>query len=158
MIVYTKTRVAAPSFLFTVGTVTRVIVMVMLLMLLRLTNFLSLCIGPEHGLHKGHTLISPKLCVALLGLSGCTCCCHKELTIAVIATAVQGVVGLVAAAVGFAMMAKLLTVSFLWDLFFLATRRAHLGAALGIRTSCCSLALSLELLILHLNHDSLNSF
>ena len=76
-------------------------------MLLRLTSFLSLYIGFEHGLHKGHALIAPKLLVGLLGLRGLTCCCLEGLTIAVIATAVQGVVGLVGAAMGFATLAKL---------------------------------------------------
>jgi hypothetical protein len=56
-----------------------------------------------------------KLLVGLLGLRGCTCRCRKGLTIAVIATAVQGVVGLVGAALGFATLAKLLTASLLRD-------------------------------------------
>jgi hypothetical protein len=60
-----------------------------------LTRFLSLYIGLKHGLHKGHTLIAPKLLVGLLGLRGLICCCHKRLTNAVIATAVQGVERLV---------------------------------------------------------------
>jgi hypothetical protein len=114
MLVYTKTRVAAPSFLFTVGTVARVIIT--LLILLRLTSFLSLQIGLKHGLHKGHTHIAPKLLLGLLGLRGLTCCCCKGLTIAVIATAVQGVVGLVGATMGFSIWQKLLTAILLWDL------------------------------------------
>ncbi len=68
MLVYTKTRDIAPSFLFTVRTATGVIVM--LLMLLRLTSFLSLYIGLEHGLHEGYTLIAPKLLLGLLGVRG----------------------------------------------------------------------------------------
>jgi hypothetical protein len=71
----------------------------MLLELLRLTSFLSLYIGLEHGLHESHTIIAPKLPVGLLGLRGLTCCCWEGLTFAVIAMAVQGVVGLVGAAV-----------------------------------------------------------
>jgi hypothetical protein len=90
MLVYTKTRVAGPSFLFTIGTVTRVIVV--LLTLLRLTSFLSLYIGLKHGLHKSHALIAPKLCVGLLGLRGLTFCRLEGLTIAVIAMAVQDIV------------------------------------------------------------------
>jgi hypothetical protein len=94
MLVYTKSCVTLPSFLFTVGTVTGVIVM--LLALLRLTSFcLAFCISLKHGLHEGHALIAPRLLVGLLELRGLTCCCLKGLTIAVIATAVQGVVGLV---------------------------------------------------------------
>jgi hypothetical protein len=59
MLVYTKARVVAPSFLFTVGTVPGVIVT--LLAFLRLTSFLSLNKGLEHGLHEGHveTLADP---------------------------------------------------------------------------------------------------
>jgi hypothetical protein len=113
MLVYTNTRSVAPSFLFAVGTATRVIVM--LLMLLGLTSLLSLHIGFKHGLHKDHTLIDPKLLVGLLELRGLTCCCHKGLTIAVIMMAVQGVVCLVRAAMGFAMLAKLLIASLLRD-------------------------------------------
>ena len=68
MLVYTKTRVAVPSFLFTVGTVTGVIVA--LLALFRLSGFLlAFCISLEHGLHKSHALIASKLLVGLLGLS-----------------------------------------------------------------------------------------
>ena len=75
ILVYTETRVATLSFLFIVRTVTRVIVT--LLTFFRLTSFLHLYIGLEHGLHKGHTLIAPKLHVRLLGLRGLTCCCHQ---------------------------------------------------------------------------------
>jgi hypothetical protein len=88
MLVYT--RVAIPGFLFTVGTVTGVIDT--LLAPLRLTGFLlAIHISLKHGLHKGHALISPRFHVGLLGLRGITCCCLKlkELTIAVIATAVH---------------------------------------------------------------------
>jgi hypothetical protein len=87
------------------------------LALLRLTGFLLVFyISLEHELHKDHALIAPKLLVGLLGLSGLTCCCLEGLTIAVIATAVQGVAGLVGSAVGFAMLAKLLTATFLRNL------------------------------------------
>ncbi len=130
MLVYTKTCVTTPCFLFTIGTVTSVIVTI--LELLRLISFLSLHIGLKHGLHKGHALVAPKLLVGLLGLRGLTCCCCKGLTIAIIAMAVQGVVSLVGAAMGFAMLEKLLTASLLWDLFTRATRCLLLGITLGI--------------------------
>jgi hypothetical protein len=85
-------------------------------MLLRLAGFLlAFCISLEHGLHKGHALIAPRLLVGLLGLRGLTCCYLKGLTIAVIATAVQGVVGLEGTTVGFAMLAELLTATLLRD-------------------------------------------
>jgi hypothetical protein len=101
MLVYTKSRVAVPSFLFAVGTVTGVVVM--FLTFLRLTGFLlAFYISLEHGLHEGHALNAPRLLVGLLGLRVLTCCCPEGLTIAVIATAVQGVVGLEGTAVGLA--------------------------------------------------------
>ncbi len=85
-------------------------------MLLRLTGFLiDLYIGLKHGLHKGHALIAPKFLMGFLGLSGLTCCCLEGLTIAVIAMAVQGVLGLVGTAMGFATLAKLLTAILLRD-------------------------------------------
>jgi hypothetical protein len=77
------------------------------LALLRLTGFLlAFHISLEHGLHKIHALIAPKLLVGFLGLRGLTCCYLKGLTIAVIAMAVQDVVGLVGTAVGFARLAN----------------------------------------------------
>jgi hypothetical protein len=79
MLVYTKARVAVPSFLFTVGTVTGVIVMLLCFLDL-LAAFLPFCISLEHGLHEGHALITPRLLVGLLGLRGLTCCCLKGLT------------------------------------------------------------------------------
>ena len=101
MFVHTKSHVTVPSFLITVGTVTGVIIAP--LALLRLTCFLSAFhISLEHGVHKSHALIAPKLLVGLLGLRGLTCCHLEGLTIAVIATAVQGVMGLVGTAVGIA--------------------------------------------------------
>ncbi len=87
MLVYTESRVAVPSFLFAVGTVTGVVVT--FLTFLRLTGFLlAFHISLEHGLHEGLALIPPRLLVGLLGLRGLTCCCHEGLTIAVIAMAV----------------------------------------------------------------------
>jgi hypothetical protein len=146
MLVYTKSRVAIPSFLFTVGTVTGVIVV--LLELLRLTGFLlAFHISLERGLDEGHALIAPRLLVGLLGLRGLTCCCLEGLTIAVIATAVQGVVGLVGTAVGLATLAKLLTASLLRDLASRAPRRHALWITLGFRLGCTSLTFCLELLV-----------
>jgi hypothetical protein len=78
----------------------------MLLTFLRVTSFLSINISLEHGLHKGHALIAPKLLLGLLGLSKLTCCCRMGLAIAVIEKIVHGVVGLVRAIVhlAFAML------------------------------------------------------
>ncbi len=78
-----------------------------------LKSFLGFHINLEHGLHEGHTLIAPKLLVGLLGLGGLTCGCTKSLTILVIAAAVTSIMPLVVAAVGFAMLAKLLLCAFL---------------------------------------------
>jgi hypothetical protein len=128
------------------------------LALLRLTNFLlALHISLEHGLHEGHALIAPKLLVGLLGLRGLTCCCIEGLTIAVIATAVQGVVGLVGTAVGLATLAELLNATLLRDLTSRAPRRLVLWVTLGLRPGCTSLPFCLELLVLLLNRDTLNS-
>jgi hypothetical protein len=156
MLVYTKSHVPAPTFLFTVGTVTGVAIV--LLALHRLTGFLiGLYIGLKHGLHKGHALIAPKLLEGLLGLKGLTCCSLKGVTIAVIAMAVQGVVGLVGIAVGLAMLAKLLTVTLLRDSTSWAPRRSALWITLGFRLGFSSLTLCLELLLLLLNHNKLHS-
>jgi hypothetical protein len=157
MLVYTKSHVTVPSFLFTLGTVTGVIIA--LLVLLRLTGFLlAFHISLKHVLHKSHALIAPKLLVGLLGLRGLTCCCFKGLTIADIATAVQGVVGLVETAVGIATLAKLLTATLLSNLISWDPRCLTLRITLGFRPGCSSLTLCLELLVLLLNHNSLDSF
>jgi hypothetical protein len=132
MLVYTKFRVAVPSFLFTIGTVTGV--KVMFLTLLRLTGFLlAFYISLKHGLYKGHALIAPRLLVGLLGLRGLTCCSLEGLTIAVRATAVQGVVGLEGTAVGFATLAEPLTATLLRDSTSWAPRRLALRITLGFR-------------------------
>ncbi len=109
-------------------------------------------------LHKSHALIAPKLLVGLLGLRGLTCCCLDGLTIAVIAMAVQGVVDLVGTAVDFAALAKLLTATLLRDSTRRAPRCLALWITLGFRPGCSSLTLCLELLVLLLNHDVLDSF
>ena len=154
MLVYTKICVAEPSFLFTVGTVSRVIVM--LLTFLRLTSFLSLYIGLEHGLHKGHAFVASKLLVGLLRLRGLTCCCLEELKIAVIAMAVQGVVGLVETAVGLATLAKLLTATLLRDSTSQSPRRLVLRVTFGFGWGCTALSFCLEVCTFLLNHDLLN--
>jgi hypothetical protein len=154
MCVYTKSLVAVPSFLFTIRTVT--VVIIALLVLLRLTSFLlALCISLKHVLHKSHALIAPKFLVGLLGLSSLTCCCLEELTIAVIVTAIQGVVGLVGTAMGLAMLAKLLTVTLLRDLASQALRRLALWITLGFRPGYTSFTFCLELLVVLLNHNAL---
>jgi hypothetical protein len=156
MLVYTKSRVARPIFLFTVGTVTGVIVMP--LALLRFTRFhLAFYVSLKHGLHEGHALIAPKFLVGLLGLRGLTCCCLKGLAMAVIAMVVKGVVGLVGTAVGFATLAKLLTAILLRDSTSRAPRCLALRITLGFGPGCTSLTFHLELLAFLLNHDMLNS-
>ncbi len=107
-------------------------------MFLRLTGFLlAIYISLEHGLHQGHALIAPRLLVGLLGLRGLTsCCCLEGLTIAVIAMAVQGVVGLEGTAVGFAMLAELFTVTLLRDSTSRTPRCLALWVALGFGWGC----------------------
>ncbi len=129
----------------------------MLLTLLRLTGFLlAFHISLKHGLHEGHALIAPRLLEGLLGFRWLTCCCLEGLTIVVIAMAVQGVVGLVGTAVSLAMLAKLLTATLLRDSTSWAPRRLALWVTLGLRLGCTSLTFHPELLVLLLNHDSLN--
>jgi hypothetical protein len=90
----------------------------------RLTGFfLAFHISLEHGLHKGHAFIAPRLLVGVLGLRGLTCCCLEGLTIAVVAMAVQGVVGCEGTAMGLATLAKLLTATLLRDSSSRAPRR-----------------------------------
>jgi hypothetical protein len=126
-------------------------------MLLRLTGFLlAFHISLEHGLHKRHALITLKLLIGLLGLRGLTCCCLKGFTFAVIAIAVQGVVGLVGTAVGLTTLAKLLTATLLRDLTSQTPRSLALWVTLGFRSGCTSLTLCLELFIMLLNHDMLD--
>ncbi len=110
----------------------------------------------EHGLHKGHAFIALRLLEGLLGLRGLTCCCLKGLTIAVIATTVQGVVDLVGTAMGLATLAKLLTATLLRNLTSRASRRLALRVTLGFKLDCTSLTFCLELLVVLLNHDLLD--
>jgi hypothetical protein len=143
MLVYTKSCVTIPSFLFTVRTVTGVIVT--FLTFLRLTGFLqAFHISLKHGLHEGHALIAPGFLVGLLGLRGLTCCCLKGLTIAIITTAVQGVVGLEGTAVGFAMLAELLTATLLRDSTSQAPRHLALWVTLGFGWGCTLIPFALS--------------
>jgi hypothetical protein len=130
----------------------------MFLTFLRLTGFLlAFHISLEHGLHEGHAFIAPRLLVGLLGLRGLTCCCREGLTIAVIATAVQGVMGLEGTAVGLAMLVKLLTATLLRDSTSRAPRRLVLRVTLGFRWGYTALPFCLEFCAF-LNHDSLYGF
>jgi hypothetical protein len=125
-------------------------------MFLRLTGFLlAFHISLKHGLHEGHALIAPRLLVGILGLRGFTCCCLEGLTIAIIATAVQSVVGLEGTAVGFATLSELLTATLLRDSNSRALRRLALQVTLGFGWGYTALTLCLEFLALLLNHDLL---
>jgi hypothetical protein len=157
MLVYTKSRVPVPSFLFAVGTVTGVIVT--FLMFLRLTSFLlAFHISLEHGLHEGHALTAPNFFVGLLGLRGLTYCCLEGLSLAVIATAVQGVMGLEGTAVGLAVLAKSFAATLLRDSTSQIPRHLALQVTLGFRWGCSTaLPFCLEFRTLLLNHDSLYS-
>jgi hypothetical protein len=126
-------------------------------MFLRLTGFLlAFHISLEHGLHEGHALIAPRLLLGLLGLRGLTCCCLEGLTIAVIATAVQDVVGCEGTAVGLAMLAKLLTATLLRDSTSQAPRRLALWVIFGHGWGCTALSFCLEVHTFLLNHDLLD--
>ncbi len=127
-------------------------------MFLRLTGFLlAFHISLEHGRHEGHALITPRLLVGLLGLIGLTCCYCERLIMAIIATAVQGVMGLEGTAVGFATLAKLLTATLLRDSTSRAPRRLALQVTLSFGWVCTALPFCLELRAF-LNHDSLYGF
>jgi hypothetical protein len=102
---------------------------------------------------KAMPLLLSDFLKGLLGLRGLTCCCLKGLTIAVIATTVQVVVGLVGTAVGLAVLAKLLTATLLRDSTSRAPRRLALWVTLGFGSGCTSLTFCLEFLLVLLNHD-----
>jgi hypothetical protein len=124
-------------------------------MFLGLTGFLlAVYIGLEHGLHEGHALIAPRLLVGLLGLRGLACCCLERLTIAVIATAVQGVVHREGSPMGLAPLAKLLTATFLRDSTSQAPRRLALWVTFGFGWGCTALSFCLEVCTFLLNHNS----
>ncbi len=131
----------------------------MFLTFLRLTGFLlAFYISLEHGLHEGHALIVPRLLVGLLGLRlrGLTCCCLEGLTIAVIATTVQGVVHREGSAMGLAPLAKLLTATLLRDSTSRAPRRLALWVTFGLGWGCTALSFCLKVRTFLLNHDLLN--
>jgi hypothetical protein len=126
----------------------------MFLTFLRLTGFLlAFYISLKHGLHEGQALIAPRLLVGLLGLRGLTCCSLKGLTIAVIAMAVKGVVGLEGTTMGFATLAVFLTAALLRDLTSRAPRCIALWVTLGFGLGCTVLSFCLEFCALLLNHD-----
>ena len=69
-LVYSKTRVTRPNFLFAVGITRRGVIALLALLaslLLFLKPFLN---GLEHGCHISHLLIAPKLLVGLPALEG----------------------------------------------------------------------------------------
>jgi hypothetical protein len=130
----------------------------MFLTFLRLNSFLlALYISLEHGLHEGHALIAPRLLVGLLGLRGLTCCCLEELTIAVIATAIQGGVRRDGSAMDLAPLAKLLTATLLRDSTSRAPRCLALWVTFGLGWGCTALSFHLKVCTFLLNHDSLDS-
>jgi hypothetical protein len=128
-------------------------------MFLRLTSFLLVfCISPEHGLHEGHILVTPRLLVGLLGLRGLTCCSLKGLAIAVIATAVQGIMRRERTAMGLALLAKLFAATLLRDSTSQPPGRFVLRVALGFGWGCTALPFCLEVPTLLFNHDSPDGF
>ncbi len=130
----------------------------MFLMCLRLTrSLLAFHISLEHGLHEGHALIAPRLLVGLLGLRGVTCCCLKGLTIAVIAMAVQGVVGCEGTTMGLATLANLLTATLLRDSTSRSPRCLALWVTFGFGWGCTALPFCLEVCTFLLKHDLLDS-
>ncbi len=130
----------------------------MFLTFLRLTGFLlAFYISLKHGLQEGHAFIAPRLLVGLLGLRGLTCCCLKGLTIAVIVTAVQGVVHCEGFAMDLAPLAKLLTATLLRDSTSQAPRRLALWVTFGLGWGCTALSFCLKVNTFLLNHNSLDS-
>ncbi len=129
----------------------------MFLTFLRLTGFLlAFYISLEHGLHEGHALIAPRLLVGLLGLRGVPSCCLKGLTIAVIVTAVQGVVSSEGTAMGLATLAKVLTATLLRDSTSRAPRCLALWITFGFGWGCTALSFRLKVHTYLLNHDLLD--
>ncbi len=113
-LVYTKTRVTGPNFLFTVRITRRGVVALLALLtfLLFLKSFLN---GLEHGRHIGQLLVAPKFLVGLTCVGGLTWGCTKGLAILVVLATVAGVVRHVRAAVSLASLAKLLGANLLRD-------------------------------------------
>ena len=108
-------------------------------------------------MHKCHAFITPRLLVGLLRLIGLTCCCLKGLTIAVIATAVSDVVRREGSTMSLALLAKLLSATFLRDSISRTPGCLALWISLGLRWGCTALSFCLEVRTLLLYHDSLNS-
>jgi hypothetical protein len=124
----------------------------------RLTGYLlAFYLSLEHELHEDHALIAPRLLIGLLGLRGLTCYSLKGLTIAVIATAVQGVVRREGSTMGLAPLAKLLTATLLRDSTSRAPRRLALWVTFGLGWGCTALSFCCEVCTFLLNHDSLDS-
>jgi hypothetical protein len=118
----------------------------MFLTFLRLTGFfLAFHISLKHGLYEGHAHIAPRLLVGLLGLRGLTCCCLKGLTIAIIATAVQGFMDCEGTTMGLATLAKLLTMTLLRDSTSRAPRRLALWVTFDFGWGCTALPFALRL-------------
>jgi hypothetical protein len=86
----------------------------------------------------------------LLLAPGAYHCCHSDGS--------PSIAGLVGTAVGLAMLAKLFTATLLRDLTSRAPRHLALWITLGFRPGSSSLTLCLELLVLLLHHDALDSF
>jgi hypothetical protein len=127
-------------------------------MFLRLNGFLlAFYISFKHGLHEGHALITHKLLVGLLGLKRLTSYCLEGLTIAVIATAVRGVVHREGSAMGLAPLATLLTATLLRDSTSRAPRCLALWVTFGLGRGCTALSFCLEICTFLLNHDLLDS-
>jgi hypothetical protein len=104
---------------------------------------------------KAMPFIAPRLLVGLLGLRGLTCCCLEGLTIAVIATAVQGVVGCEGSAMGLTTLAKLLTATLLRDSTSRAPRRLALWVTFGFGWGCTAFSFCIKVCTFLLNHDLL---
>jgi hypothetical protein len=105
---------------------------------------------------KVMSLLPPNFCRAswtrrayLLLPRGAYHCCHSNGSL--------GVVGLVGTDVGLATLAEILTGTLLRDSTSPAPRCLALWVTLGFGLGCTSLTLCLELLVVLLNHDAVNS-
>jgi hypothetical protein len=107
---------------------------------------------------KAIFLSPPKLLVGLLGLSRLTCRSLERLAVAVKVTTVQGVMRHERTAMGFALLAKLLTATLLRDL-----TRGSLGCfalrfTLGFGWGCTALCPGFEVRTSLFFHHLFNSF
>ncbi len=105
---------------------------------------------------KAMPFIAPRLLVGLLGLRGLTFCCLKGLAIAVIATAVQGVVRHKGSAMGLAPLAELLTATLLRDSTSRAPRRLALSVTFGLGWGYTAFSFCLKVCTFLRNHDLLD--